>query len=494
MKSYLMSLSDLLSAVSIEFDGGGSILLSNLTDDSRRVEKGSVFFAYPGESSDGREHIQQAVSAGAAAVICEAKGFDEALSGADQAVPVIPILGLRGSVGHFASHFYQQPSTELQVFGVTGTNGKTTCCYLLTQALSKLGLKAAMIGTIGTGYLSELSYSGLTTPGPIEVQRLLAQWRDEGCTQVCMEVSSHALDQGRVAGIHFYASLFTNLSHDHLDYHGDMNSYADAKAKLFVDYASEVAIINADDELGDRLIGSTTADFIASYGTAGDVSIGELNLKTSGMIILVETSGVEFEVATSLIGRINTPNILLLITTLLALSVSVEDIQAIVSELNPAPGRMELYSQVDTARVVVDFAHTPDALEKALQSVREHCRGQLWCVFGCGGDRDRAKRAVMGAAASKYADQVIITNDNPRSEQPSQIAEEILAGVDIDKIAAAEVILDRASAIQSAIERAGIDDWVLIAGRGHEHLQKIGEQTIPFSDRDHVSKIMELAA
>lgn len=495
MKTYSMTLSDLLSVVFTNVDDDASVMISSLANDSRQVEKGSVFFAYPGENSDGREYIQQAIDAGAAAVFCESEELDEKFSfDKNQAIPIIPFLGLRSSVGLLASHFYQQPSDELQVFGVTGTNGKTTCCYLLTQALTSLGLKAAMIGTTGTGYLSDLSYSGLTTPGPIEVQRLLAHWRDEACTQVCMEVSSHALDQGRVTGVNFYATLFTNLSHDHLDYHGDMAAYADAKERLFVDYASELAIINADDALGDRLINSANADFVVSYGDAGDVSIGELCLEATGMKILIETSGVDFEVNTRLIGKINTPNILLLIATLLALSVTVEDIQAIVSELKPAPGRMELYNQTSRAKVVVDFAHTPDALEKALQSVREHCTGELWCVFGCGGDRDRAKRPVMGEAASTYADKLIITNDNPRSEEPSLIVEDILAGVNNRELVSVEVILDRASAIQAAIERATAEDWVLVAGRGHEHLQQIGDQYIPFSDRAHVSQIMGLAA
>ena len=486
---YRCSLFELLKSISLDTktDVIGDTQINNIAIDSRKVSDGSLFCAYPGEHSDGRDFIPQAQQAGAVAILYEAEGviFPE-----DLEVPAIAVAGLRNKVGLLAHHFFARPSNELQVFGVTGTNGKTTCCYLLTQALTKLDMQAAMIGTVGAGKIGEMHYGGLTTPDPIEIHRLLANWRDQGITQVSMEVSSHALDQNRVAGVEFFCTMFTNLSHDHLDYHGDMAQYAAAKSRLFTDYHSELAIINTDDNYGAGIVDLANADFVASYGAEGDVSVDEAELTSDGMSLYIDAKGVEFEVQTPLIGSVNIPNILLLVATLLSLSVEVADIQAIVSELTPPPGRMELYFVPSQPRVVVDFAHTPDALEKALSSVRDHCAGQLWCVFGCGGDRDRAKRAVMGAAANRYADQIIVTNDNPRSESPESIARDILKGIDGDN----SVILDRATAIRTAIEQAQSGDWVLVAGRGHETLQQIGDQYFPFSDREHVAQILGVAA
>ncbi|NND00172.1 MAG: UDP-N-acetylmuramoyl-L-alanyl-D-glutamate--2,6-diaminopimelate ligase [Gammaproteobacteria bacterium] len=484
-----MSLGQLLTAISINDldDAASAIVINDLVIDSRNVTGGSLFCAYPGSRADGRDFIQQALQAGAAAVICEAEGFAEH---PQPAVPIIMVTDLKHKIGIVADHFFSSPSTEMQVFGVTGTNGKTTCCYLLTQALTELGLRAVMIGTIGAGNLAELSYSHLTTPDPVALQRQLAEWRDQGITQVCMEVSSHALDQGRVAGTQFFCTMFTNLTHDHLDYHGNMERYAAAKLCLFTEHPSELVITNLDDEFGASLIELANSDFIASYGSGGDVAVVRTELAADGMTLTLQANGMTFMVGASLIGKINVPNILLLVTTLLSLSTSVEDIQRIVAQLTPAPGRMELFSNERQARVVVDFAHTPDALEKALKSVREHCVGQLWCVFGCGGDRDKAKRAVMGAAAAQHADRIVVTNDNPRSEAPEMIAKDILAGINNSVV----VELDRAKAIRTAIKQAASDDWILVAGRGHEPTQHIGEKHLPFSDREHVAKLLRIAA
>ena len=487
---YSLRLSKLLSILSIpsESQSIGNIMIEDLTADSRQVNSGSLFFAYPGAVDDGRDYIAKAAQAGAAAIFYESElGASETfeLSG-EFDMPTIAVRGLRGKIGVMAHQFFAQPSTEMQVFGVTGTNGKTTCCYLLTQALNKLGNHANMIGTIGYGELSDLEYSGLTTPGPIELHRLLAKWRDHGVTQVCMEVSSHALDQGRVAGVQFFCTLFTNLSHDHLDYHGDMQQYAAAKVRLFTDFHSELVITNADDVLGASLIDRANTEFVATYGDDGDVSVDQTELSDHGMRLQIEANGVEFDLQTSLIGKVNIPNILLLVATLLALSIEVKEIQRIVASLTSAPGRMELFKRESSASVVVDFAHTPDALEKALASVKAHCSGDLWCVFGCGGDRDKTKRPIMGAAANKYADQIIVTNDNPRSEAPNDIANDIVAGITRDY----QVILDRSNAIETAIKNSKSPDWILVAGRGHEPYQQIGESSIPFSDRAQVQLIL----
>ncbi|MCL4140631.1 UNVERIFIED_CONTAM: hypothetical protein GTU68_000478 [Idotea baltica] len=352
-------------------------------------------------------------------------------------------------------------------------------------------MQTAMIGTIGVGLLDDLSDSGHTTPDAISVHRLLATWRDQGITQVCMEVSSHALDQGRVSGVQFFCTLFTNLSHDHLDYHGDMASYQAAKQRLFTDYPAELVITNADDAMGAGLIDIASSDFIASYGlSSGDVRCDDLVLKQDGMSFTVEANQLDFDVSTALIGQVNVPNILMLVTVLLSLSVAVEDIQEIVANLHAAPGRMELYSVNGYPSVVVDYAHTPDALEKALLSVRQHCSGKLWCVFGCGGDRDNAKRPIMGEVVERLADVAVLTNDNPRSEKPEDIVADIAAGMSEQ----VKVILDRAEAIASAIKLAAGNDWVLVAGKGHETNQVIGGSSQPFSDRQEVTRSLGLAA
>lgn len=483
--SYSMPLQQLLSVLQLE--SSDSTPITSLCIDSRKVTAGSLFCAYPGGTVDGRDFIAAAQQAGATAVVYEAGEFE--LSESIE-MPSFAVTDLQSKVGLLADLFYAHPSQDLQVFGVTGTNGKTTCCYLLTQALELLGVRAAMIGTIGSGELAELESASHTTPDPIAVHATLAKFRDQGITQVCMEVSSHALDQGRLNGVHLFCALFTNLSHDHLDYHGDMASYGASKTRLFSDFSSELAVINIDDELGKTLPEMAHAEFVVSYGDGGDVYAEDVSLSADGIGLVIEANGVDFELTTPLVGKVNVPNIELLAACLLGLSTPVDEIQTIFRQLKPAPGRMELFSQSGRPNIVVDYAHTPDALEKALLSIRQHCVGQLWCVFGCGGDRDQAKRPLMGAAAAKYADCLVITNDNPRSEPAEQIAEQIARGIQGD----VEVILDRQKAIQHCVARASQNDWVLIAGKGHETTQQIGDQTLPFSDREQVLAALELAA
>ncbi len=481
----MMPLANLLALLNIASQS--DLQISDLTIDSRSVGAGSLFFAYPGLQADGRDYIAQAQAAGAAAVLYDPAAYDLP---SEITIPAFSVANLQQQVGRLAHNFFGRACDEMQIFGVTGTNGKTTCCYLLTQALSKLGMQAAMIGTIGVGTLDDLSKAEHTTPDPISLHKVLAQLKSQGITQVCMEVSSHALEQGRVSGVEFFCTLFTNLSHDHLDYHGDMTRYGLAKQRLFTDFHSELVVTNAGDPLGASLIDVANAEFIVSYGQNGDVFADEVALDSNGIKFVFEGSGVEFSASTPLIGAVNVPNIEMLVATLLALSTSIEDIQAILSTLKPAPGRMELYKTARSASIVVDYAHTPDALEKALLSVREHCHGDLWCVFGCGGDRDQAKRPVMGAAAEAHADILIVTNDNPRSEAPASIAKQIAVGIQGEH----RVILDRAEAINAAISHAKPEDWVLVAGKGHEATQQIGQHTLPFSDREHVAKSLGVAA
>ena len=493
---YSMPLKELLSVISIDNQlnfANEELLISELSIDSRKVSNGTLFIAYPGTTADGRNYLVEAQAAGATAVLFDSDDYKlpDTIT-----IPAYAVKDLQLKVGILANQFYQHPSAEMQVFGVTGTNGKTTCCYLMTQALTALGMQSVMIGTIGVGPLDELSTSGHTTPDAISVHRLLATWRDAGITQVCMEVSSHALDQGRVSGVQFFCTLFTNLSHDHLDYHGDMAAYRAAKQRLFTDYSSELVIANADDEMGASLIDIAHSDFIASYGLKnGDVSCDDLSLNRNGMSFTVEANQIDFDVNTKLIGLVNIPNVLMLVTTLLSLSIAVEDIQKVVANLEAAPGRMELYTSNGKPSVVVDYAHTPDALEKALMSVDSHCEGNIWCVFGCGGDRDKTKRPLMGAVAHRLSSYVIVTNDNPRSESAESIASDVIAGIESSESSQlVKVILDRSEAISYAISEASSDDWILVAGKGHETTQQIGDKFHEFSDRDHVSQYLGLAA
>lgn len=479
--SYSMSLANILALLNIACDDES--LVTALTLDSRAVKQGALFFAYPGLLADGRDYIEQAQAAGAVAIIYEKADFSVP---ANVTIPIFSVDGLQQKVGLIAHEFYRQPTGDMQVFGVTGTNGKTTCCYLLVQALTAMGLRAAMIGTIGVGPLGALSSASHTTPDPISIHKLFASFRDQGITQVCMEVSSHALDQGRVNGVQFFCALFTNLSHDHLDYHGNMQNYAAAKQRLFTDFSTELAVVNADDELGATLDSIATSEFVVRYGRGGDVYADEVQLAQQGLHLVIEGNGVDFEIESPLIGQVNVPNLEMLVAVLLGLSTEISDIQQIVAQLSAAPGRMELYSVAGKPKVVVDYAHTPDALQKALQSLRKHCAGELWCVFGCGGDRDREKRSVMGAAADQFADRSIITNDNPRSEDGAAIAADIEQGIKGEY----QIVLNRAEAIGAAIAQAANDDWILVAGKGHETTQQIGDEILPFSDRSYVANTL----
>lgn len=481
----MISLRDLLNSLQIVVAEDCEI--SSICLDSREASHGSLFCAYPGSVADGRDFILQAQQQGAAAIVYEATNFSLP---EDIKIPAYAVTDLQHRVGILAAEFYRHPSSDLQVFGVTGTNGKTTCCTLLVQAFERLGLRAAMIGTLGNGELTTLSYGVQTTPNPIVVQQILREFADAGITQVCMEVSSHALDQGRVVGVDFFCTLFTNLSRDHLDYHGDMQSYQNAKQSLFTAYASQLSAINIADTCGAQFIESACAEFIVSYGAGGDVFAAQVDLHADGIRLGFEGNGVSFDFSTALIGAVNVPNLELLVATLLALSTPVEQIIEICTQLKPVPGRMEMYKAANGVSVVVDFAHTPDALDKALSSLRQHCQGKLVCVFGCGGDRDKGKRPIMGETADRLADVVIITNDNPRSELPDSIAEDIVAGIK----GAHQIELDRAAAIELAIAQARPEDWVLIAGKGHETTQEINGKINKFSDRLHVQSVLGVAA
>ena len=451
--------------------------VTGVTTDSRRVTRGDVFIAIPGSADDGRDYIDSAVQQGAIAVVCEGTGF----SARPCSVPVYAVMNLRARLGRLANQFFGIPSERLRVVGVTGTNGKTTYTHLMAQALHKLGLRCGMIGTPGVGFLGHLTATPLTTPDVITLHGMLAQLAQAGAEFVCLEVSSHALDQARVSGVTFDTAVFTNLSHDHLDYHGDMERYARAKSQLFKIARLQHAVINVDADLGAELADNTTAESVWTYGLAShaDVYPDACDLRLDGMAMHVATPRGNIVVASRLIGRVNVPNVLAVVATLLAFGHDPATVQSAVNDLVPVPGRMELFNAPTFPAVVVDYAHTPDALEKALESLREHCRCRLWCVFGCGGDRDQEKRPQMGRIAERHADRVILTDDNPRHEDPGSIVAAIQSGMQHPST----VIHGRASAIHWAITSAQATDIVLIAGKGHETKQLVGDRIIPLDDR-----------
>lgn len=443
-------------------------MIERLTSDSRRAAPGAAFFAWPGEAADGRRYIADAVARGVSAVVWEKEGF-----AFTQGIPNVGIENLKNEAGFLAHDFYGKPSEALWMCGVTGTNGKTTCTQWIAAALSQRGEKAAVVGTLGAGFPPRLAPAGNTTPDTLELHHLLKEFTAQGATAAAMEVSSHGLDQGRVNGVAFDCALFTNLTHDHLDYHGTMAAYAEAKAKLFETPGLETAVLNLDDHFGRALAQRTKARTIgySLEGAAKDV------IFSSGAEI--EFNGERTKTSISAPGRFNLSNALGVLGCLIAKGIPFEEGARLLAKLPPVAGRMQTVG--DRPLVVIDYAHTPDALEKALGALRPVAQargGRLTAVFGAGGERDTAKRPAMGAVASRLADRVLITSDNPRGEDPAAIIAAVREG------AAGEVAteVDRERAIHSAIAAANPDDVILLAGKGHEATQEIAGRKLPFSD------------
>jgi UDP-N-acetylmuramoyl-L-alanyl-D-glutamate--2,6-diaminopimelate ligase len=456
-----------------------------MTADSRHVGPGDVFLAYPGARHDGRVHIADALHAGAAAVLWEPEGH---AWDARWRVPHLPVSGLRRRAPLLAAAWYGQPSRALWMCGVTGTNGKTSVSQWIAAAHARLGTRAAVIGTLGNGFADPAgSFAGLvatshTTPDAVTLQGLLANYRNDGARAVAMEVSSHALDQGRVEGVDFDVAVFTNLSRDHLDYHGDMASYAAAKSRLFHWPGLRHAVLNADDAFGATLAGQLRGGSarVLTYGLrAGDLRATRCHADAAGLRLSIASPWGEGELASPLLGEFNAYNLLAALGALLVAEVPLADALRALAQAEPAPGRMQRVPSLPGApTVIVDYAHTPDALDQVLAALRPLAAGRLWCVFGCGGGRDAGKRALMGAAAAARADVAIVTSDNPRNEEPAGIIADILAGMPPGQ----EALVDRRAAIHAAIARAGAGDIVLIAGKGHETYQEIAGVRHPFSD------------
>ncbi len=477
------------------------VRVTDLTLDSRAVRPGSLFLALGGGQSHGLQFAAEAAARGATVILWEPAGGAQPPALSD-AVFLLCVPKLRQLAGRIADRFFNSPSAHLSITGITGTNGKTTCAYVLAQALVRLGVDASYMGTLGSGRTAALDTPTHTTPDVVTVHRRLAEMRAAGNQHVCMEVSSHALQQDRVAAVRFHTAAFTNLSRDHLDYHGSMTAYGEAKARLFAVPDLKHVVLNVDDAFGRTLAqrcGSQvplTAVWIGERVAAG---VAELSLKANG--VRAERHGLTLELdgsygqalaTTPLLGHFNAENTLVVLACLLGFDFSLQDAVRAVAQCHAAPGRMEIIA-ADPSRptTVVDYAHTPDALEKALRAARAHCDGVLWCVFGCGGDRDPGKRPLMGAVADAWADEIIVTDDNPRSEDPAAIVREILAGITARR---PQVIHDRGAAIGRAIAAARAADLVLIAGKGHEEYQIYGETRRPFSDRREAQRHLGVAA
>ncbi len=480
------SLLELLDGI-VRLPGLPEAEIGGLALDSRQVAFGDLFFALEGSQVHGRQFVDQAIERGTAAVLQEATwAKKEQRSG----VPVISVPALRLKLGAIAERWYGNPSQALTVVGITGTNGKTSVSHFIAQALRTDG-PCGVIGTLGDGLIGDLQPSTHTTPDAITVHGLLAGMRDAGAQQAVMEVSSHALEQGRVAGVAFDVAVFTNLSREHLDYHGDMASYGRAKRRLFEIPGLKYAVINLDDDYGQSLLaGMPGAIGTVSYGfddsrLTPSLLGADLQLDSQGLRLRIESDWGRGELSVPLLGRFNAENLLAAFAALLACGLSFDEALARLSCVQPVVGRTQrLGGGAGEPLVVVDYAHTPDALAQVLEALRAHGAGRLICVFGCGGDRDEGKRPLMARAVEQAADQIIVTDDNPRGEDPEVIVADIFSGFkDADAVT---VINDRAAAIHHAVSHAGEGDVVLVAGKGHEEYQLVSGQRLPFSDAEQV--------
>ncbi len=471
----------------------------NLCADSRQVVAGDVFVAFPGTRVDGRRFMAEVVKQGAAAVLWERRGGEGGVAVdelntvvANIAVPNIGVDDLQGLSGYLAHLVYGRPTEKLRTIGVTGTNGKTSISQWIACAFEMLGTRCAVVGTLGNGFPGNLHESANTTPDAITLHRLFARYLAEGARAAAMEVSSIGMDQGRVNGVHFDIAVFTNLTRDHLEYHGSMAGYAEAKKKLFRTPVLRVAVLNLDDPLGRELCGDLAGSGVRRIGytlrtqpndaSLVDVLIAarDITATSKGVAFQVTTPQAEVEVQASLVGEFNVANLLAVLGALLASDVPLVQAAEVLGRLTPPPGRMQTLGGDRAPLAVVDYAHTPDALEKALTALRETARvrgGRLVCVVGCGGERDPGKRPLMGEIAARLSDVVVLTSDNPRGEDPLTILTAVAQGAP-----AARIIADRAAAIRETLHQADARDVVLIAGKGHETYQESAGQRLPFSD------------
>jgi UDP-N-acetylmuramoyl-L-alanyl-D-glutamate--2,6-diaminopimelate ligase len=461
--------------------------ITGVQDDSRLVKPGELFIARPGTQANGSQYIPDALSRGAAAVI---HGPGDRSQGSGS---LIPVSDPASAASILANLFYERPSDRVRVFGVTGTNGKTTTTYLLRHLLTKIGRRCGLIGTVEVDDGRTAVESNLTTPGAVEVAQLLARMRNHGCWTCAMEVSSHALDQRRVEGVRFAAATFTNLTGDHLDYHKTMEQYAAAKARLFESLEdSALAVVNAEDKWSERMVRDCRARVIRfGFGKSADYRARDVAVTAQGTHFILVTPDGRAEVHMQLIGRHNIENALAAAAVAgESFGLSVHQIAAGLSDAAGAPGRLQAVRAGQPFAVLVDYAHTDDALENVLSALRPICRGRLRVLFGCGGDRDRTKRPRMARVAHKWADVIHVTSDNPRSENPNRIIDEILRGFPADSDKEIHIEPDRRRSIEQALSSAEPGDVVLIAGKGHENYQIIEQVKYHFDDVEEAERVL----
>lgn len=487
----ITSLSTLLqgiAAVPSVFD----VTIHGLTTDSRKVSVGDAFVALAGRQTSADHYLDEAISSGAAVILLEAPQAGECYE--NEGALIVPVENLRARLGKIADRFYEHPSQRLRLIGVTGTNGKTSVSHYIARLLQDTGTPCGVIGTLGYGMPDALQEASHTTPDVVQVNRVLSRIVGQGGRVAAMEVSSHALDQGRIDGLTMTGAVFTNLSRDHLDYHGSMEAYGAAKARLFQREELHFAVINFDDPFGrqlyEQLDGKCDRVRFSLHEAQTELWLTRIRQTGDGFSGSVDGLWGAFDISASIMGSFNVSNLLAAMAAVLSLGVPVERVQLAVERVVPPPGRLEPFTGASGVRVVVDYAHTADALDNALAALRPHVTGRLICVFGCGGDRDAGKRPAMAAEAERGADLVFVTDDNPRSEDPSAITDQILAGFESPEKAI--VIHDRAEAIRQAIAAAEPEDIVLIAGKGHESWQETAGQRIPFSDAGQVRHVLSL--
>lgn len=468
-------------------DGSEDTEISDIQYDSRAVGKGSIFVAIKGEKTDGNLFIPSAIANGAAVVVSDEVRVLEKIT-------TVKVPNAREAMARLSAAFYGEPVGKLKLIGVTGTNGKTTTSFLVESILREAGLNPGVVGTINYRYGGKVLPAPNTTPESLDLQRLLRDMVNNSVKAVVMEVSSHALAQDRVAGCAFDAAIFTNLTQDHLDYHATMENYFAAKMRLFTDLIGEgrAAVINMDDAVGEAL-SRKTAGRVIGYGLKGKAGVSvyprDISLGVQGIIGTLETSSGDIRIKSPLIGEFNLYNILAAVGAAVGLGISTDAIEKGIEALSNVPGRLEPVHAGQKFTILVDYAHTPDALERVLSAIRELSDKRIITVFGCGGNRDRGKRPVMGRIAVEYSDQVIITSDNPRTEDPMKIIEDIKAGIGrATGRSTLQVIPDRREAIKAAIDNAGDDDVVLLAGKGHEDYQITGNEKMHFDDREEAAK------
>ncbi len=492
MQQYASQLSDLLKDI-VDLPIADSCLIHAITLDSREVEAGCLFVAMKGAQQHGMAYAEAVEKQGALAIIWES---DKSIQPPKLSIPLIEVESLRDHLGLIADRFYCSPSKVLKVIGITGTDGKTSVSHFLAQSNER----CAVIGTIGLGLLNNMQKATHTTPDVLSVHKTLAEMKRQGVELVAMEVSSHALDQGRVANVDFDVAVLTNLSRDHLDYHKTVEAYADAKAKLFTWSSLKASVINLDDNFGLKTY-KKRGGVLLGYGVGAPENYPEGALIASnavfnnqGISATIQFEGLSGNLNASVLGRFNLSNLLATLGAMLALGGSLDDSLQQLRKVQTVAGRMEKIKTTDSDFLtVVDFAHTPNALESVLKALREHTQNNLICVFGCGGDRDAGKRPLMAEIAERNADIVIVTDDNPRAEDPKKIIQDIVVGFKKPRLVRIEH--DRAEAIKTALYQAKAGDAVLIAGKGHENEQILATETIPFNDREQASKyLQELAA